>query len=160
MKTIKQLSARSKQLAVSAAKLNESIHMHMVDIIEFVKETGNVTPAADFLNMIGLGHRRDAIANWFAVHGGMTGSQDTETGIFKMKRDKAVPLDQIDIEAARAESPWTMTKEKAWNAFDLKKALETLVKRAKEKAGEEIPEGQKGHNIPADILAEIEKIVA
>jgi hypothetical protein len=158
-KTLKQLNARTNQLATTSAKLMADIHSHMVDIVEHVREHGDVTAATNLLNAIKNGVRRDAMANWFKAHGAMTGSQDDD-GVFTMKRDKSVKLDAIDIDAARNETPWDLTPEKKWTAFDLNKAIAALVKRAEEKMNEEVPEGATGHKIDVDTLAKIKALAA
>ena len=158
MKTIKQLAARTKQLSDTSAKFAMDCHNHMVDIVEFIKATGNVTPATDFINAMSGSTRKDAIKNWFTVHGGCSAKIDAEAGKITFSRNKKVTLEGIDIEGAKAESPWTLTKDAAFKSFDLIAAVNAILKRVDNL--ETPPEGAKAHNVPADKLAALKALVA
>lgn len=156
--TIKQINARSVQIGKASAKLANDIHSHSVTIAAFIKETGNVTPAGVFITALSTGTRREAVAAWF---GGLVGVNLTKNddGTITAKRQKAFPLDQIDLDQCKAISPFDYAPEKDWKQFDLMKMLEGVVKRAEKAQEEGAPEG-KSHAIPADKLAAIKAILA
>lgn len=157
MKTIKQLNARSLQLGQTSKRLANDIHTHLVDIASFIKATGNVTPMTVLFNAIHGATRRDAIAKWANEFAGAK-LVKAEDGSFSFKRN-AKGLDTIDIDAAKAVSPWEFAPEKIEVPFDLMKMLASVVKRAEEAPEKVLPEG-KQHNIPADKLAALKALLA
>ena len=134
MKTIAQLNARSVVLAKSSKTLAENIHNHMVDIAEHFKAHGDATAATMLFNVLHSAVRRKAVATWFEFYSGMKfvpeSKKDGKVKPAHFIRNKEVPFDQIDLEAAASESPWDLEPEPAFKGFDLKKQIAALIKKA------------------------------
>jgi len=163
MKTIAQLNSRTAQLCSSSKKLAENIHLHCVDIAEHFKEHGDTTAASLLIQALHSAVRKNALKNWFEAFSGMKYVAESKNKDGKIKpehfiRNKDIPFEQIDLDAALETSPWDFTPEPVFKPFDLNAAIKALIKKA-EKAGEDA-EHQEAHVIPDDKLAALKALAA
>ncbi len=159
MKTVAQLNARSKVLALSASSFAKKLHIHMVDVLEHFKTHGDTSAATELFNLMPSSVRRDAIAGWYEAFG-MSFVAGKDGAPAKFTKQKDFDLATINLEVALATSPWDLIKEKTFKPFDLMAQLVALLNRAEEKAKEEVPEGAKPNNVPEDLLAKVRLAIA
>lgn len=165
------LKARSIELATSARQLGKDIHTHLMAIARHIaspEANGDVSLATHFVTLLMMKDkegesravvRADAVKNWLEAFAfcqwGKT--KDGKEG-FKLSRTR---LDEITADHFKvaASNPWNVyTKAKPFQIFDLDAAMKALLKRAKEKAEEQTPEGVK-HKIDVDHLAKLEAMI-
>ncbi len=126
MFTEKQLNARSQSIAKASGKIALAMHNHMVDIAEFIKSTGNVTPATTFVSLVSSATRKNAIRQWFSSFGGC--SWNNEKKAFGKRKDFT-----WDIVAAKATPFYDLIPEpefKPVNGYALLKAAAKQMEKA------------------------------
>lgn len=138
-KVIASLQSRGK-------KYEQELHQCAVSCLNHAGLHGDITLARKLLAAIPAGMRKNALRDWFIAMGKFTWNAETKTLDFD--KQKATLLEEAIVTPF-----WTFKPETDYVPFDLTKALNVLLARAK-KAQE------KGEIVPMDKLDAIAKIIA
>lgn len=138
-KLIASLQARGK-------KYEQELHQCAVSCLNHAGLHGDITLAQKLLSAIPSGMRKNALRDWFIAMGKFTWNSETKTLDFD--KQKATLLEEAIVTPF-----WTFKPEAEYVPFDLTKAINALLAKAK-KAQE------KGEVVPTDKLEAIAKIIA
>lgn len=164
-KSATDIRNRSIEIHKAARLLGKDIQSHLVDIAKHilsVESNGDVSLATHFVTLLNEkkeGESRSvirsvAVKNWLETFSACVWGKDKsgKEG-FKLNKDMrnfllSNPKDMTIHMKDAATTKWNeLTPEKPFVSFDLNAAIAALIKRAEDKLGEEVPEGQKGHKI-------------
>lgn len=127
MELIKGQAAIGKSIVIigkMGKKLDSLVHKTACSCIMHAVETGDISLTNRLIDSLPQSARRKALVVWLKDFGPFVDHQDRKGYVF-LRKDR-----QHNIDEAILTPFWTYTVEKEPEAFDLQKALESLIKRA------------------------------
>ena len=152
--TLKQLNSTSKALAKSLTGWNAKAHTHLVNIGQFIAETGNVTPLTDFVNLIGGKYssvRTNAIKAYAEAYLGARWSAENKFG-----KIKGFEFDRAEAEAVTF---WTFTPEAEFKPVDALALITAAIKKI-EKARDDAEHKGEHKNCDNDLINALNAVVS
>lgn len=139
--------------ADSANTMQKKVQVAAVGVLVHAKKTGDYSKAQALIDALGSGVRSAALVDFFVKFGGLVVSEE-EKG-FSGWNGKA----KVDIEAAKAQMWWDLKVPNPYAGFNLKDALDKLLKSADQASKKEGSEADKV-DIDDALLAELKKLAA
>jgi hypothetical protein len=130
-------------------QLQQDIHVAACSVLQHVAKHSDIRLITELLAAVPEMGRKNAMRDWFSFFGPVAFEQDTATFV----KGKA-----CDLKGAMAEPFWTFSPEKPYEAIDVAKMLDGLIKKL---AKDEKETGKSGaHTALMTGLAKLKPVVA